>query len=170
MKSLSLSSLLIGSVSIIALACSVAPAAVAPPVIVVPLALAPVTADPIATAAIAQPAAVAAPAAGSDCIDVDDEHAGIKQMALEGVLRVDTQFAHPARGKTHPFILQLQASRCAVGTPEPRVVEVQLAATEGVELKPLVGKHIRVTGEPFAAHTAWHARDVVFMTTSAAVL
>lgn len=165
MKSLSLSSLVVGSVSIIALACSVAPAALPAPVIVVPVALEPVTAAPIA-----EPTAVAAPTAGPDCIDVDDEHGGIKQMALEGVLRVDTQFAHPARGKTRPLILHLQASRCAVGIPEPRVVEVQLASTEGVELKPLVGKHIRVTGEPFAAHTAWHARAVVFMTTSATVL
>lgn len=163
MKSLSLSSLLVASVSIIALACSVAPAALPAPCTVIPVALEPVVSTPVAVAV-----AVAAPAA--DCIDVDDEHGSTKRMALEGVLRIDTQFAHPARGRTRPFILQLQAPRCAVGTPEPRVVEVQLASTEGIDLKPLVGKHIRVTGEPFAAHTAWHARDVVFMTTSATVL
>ena len=163
MTSLSLSSLLVASVSIIALACSVAPAAVSAPVTAVPVALDP--AEPVANAVTVAPRPPA-----PDCIDVDDDHGGPKRMALEGVLRVDTQFAHPARGKTRPFILQLSTPRCAIGTPEPRVVEVQLASTEGIELKPLVGKHIRVTGEPFAAHTAWHARDVVFMTTTATML
>ena len=165
MKSLSLSSLLVASVSIIALACSVAPAATVAPVTAVPVAL-----EIPRTLAPQEAVAVAPTVAAPDCIDVDDEHSSPKRMALEGVLRIDTQFAHPARGRTRPFILQLAAPRCAIGTPEPRVVEVQLASTEGIELKPLVGKHIRVTGEPFAAHTAWHARDVVFMTTSAIVL
>ena len=87
MKSLSLSSLLVASASIIALACSVAPAALPAPSTVVPVALEPVVTTPVAVAT-----APAAPA--SDC----------------------------------------------------------------------------VTGEPFAAQTAWHARDVVFMTTRATVL
>jgi hypothetical protein len=169
MKSaLSLSSVLVASVSIVALACSVAPAAApAPTVALAELAQASTVANAQPVAAVA---AVAPATAGDECIDVDDEHGGGKRITLEGRLVIDTEFAHPARGKTRPFILRLESPRCAVGTREPRVVEVHLASGEGVELKPLLDRRVRVTGEPFAAHTAWHARDVVFMTASVSAL
>ena len=167
--SLVLSTILACGVSIVALACGVAaPAAGAPRSVEVeatPLAPAPVAAP----AAPAPPRAAASPVATSDCIDVDAEHGG-QHTTLEGVLVVDTKYEHPSRGKTRPFILRLSAPRCALGTAEPRVAEIHLASGEGVSLKPLVGRRIRVAGEPFAAQTAWHARDVVLMTTSATAL
>lgn len=165
MKSvLSRSSLFVAGVSAVALACSAAPAAPLP--FVAPVACAGLV-EPVTPP---RPVAVAPPAAGPECIDVDEERGGGKRVTLEGLLVVDTQFAHPSRGKTRPFILRLHAPRCAIGTSEPRVVEVHLASGDGVELRPLLNKHVRVTGSTFAAHTAWHARDVVVMAASAAAL
>lgn len=87
-------------------------------------------------------------------------------MWTRGLVDVDDAHEHPTRGKTHPYILRLDAPRCAIGTDEPRVAEIHLASSEDVELKPLVGKHVRVSGDPFMAHTAWHARPVVLMATT----
>jgi uncharacterized Zn-binding protein involved in type VI secretion len=103
---------------------------------------------------------------GDTCIEVDAELGG-KHVTVEGRVFVDDVHEHPTRGKTHPYILRLDAPRCAIGTGEPRVTELHLASSEGVELKPLVGKHVRVSGDPFMAHTAWHARPVVLMATTA---
>lgn len=171
MKSVfSRSSFFVAGVSAVALASSAAPAAPLPFIaLVAPVACAALV-EPVTPPRPVEPVAVAPPAAGPDCIDVDDERGGGKRVTLEGLLVVDTQFAHPSRGKTRPFILRLHAPRCAIGTSEPRVVEVHLASGDGVELKPLFNKHVRVTGSPFAAHTAWHARDVVVMAASAAAL
>ena len=134
-----------------------------PPVIAIPIATTPapepVRALPETTAAAATPSA-------DDCIEVDTELGG-KHVALEGRVFVDQAFEHPARGKTHPYILRLDAARCATGIEDARVTEVALASSEGVALKPLVGKHVRVAGDPFVAHTAWHARPIVLMTTTA---
>jgi hypothetical protein len=103
------------------------------------------------------------------CIELDAELGG-KRITLEGRVVVDQAFEHPARGKTRPYILRLDAPRCAIGTSEATVAELHLAPSEGVALKPLVGKHVRVSGDPFAAHTAWHARPVVLMTTTTTAL
>lgn len=103
------------------------------------------------------------------CIEVDDELGGTR-VTLEGRVFVDPDFAHPTRGKTRPFILHLDAPRCAIGTEEARIIEVHLAASEDIALKPLAGKHVRVSGDPFAAHTAWHARPVVLMATRIAAV
>ena len=117
-----------------------------------------------------EPAPVRVPAPppvpeGAPCVEVDSEHDG-KHITLEGRVVVDHAFAHPTRGKTRPFILRLDAPRCAVGIDEPLVTELHLAPGEDVALKPLVGKHVRVSGNPFVAHTAWHARPIVLMTTT----
>jgi hypothetical protein len=118
----------------------------------------------------------ASPAAGqasaSPCIDVEgleSEPRG-KHITLEGRVFVDDLHEHPTRGKTHPYILRLDEPRCALGTDEPRITELHLASSDGVSLKPLAGKHVRVSGDPFSAHTAWHARPVVLMTTRATPL
>jgi hypothetical protein len=111
--------------------------------------------------ATAQPATPAQP-----CVEVDSELGG-KHIALEGRIFVDDTFEHPARGKTRPYILRLDAPRCAIGIDETNVSELHLAAGDGIALKPLLGAHVRVAGDPFAAHTAWHARPVVLMVTSA---
>jgi hypothetical protein len=103
------------------------------------------------------------------CIEVDSELGG-KHITLEGRIFVDDTFEHPARGKTHPYILLLDAPRCAIGIDQPRVNEVHLASSEGLALKPLVGTHVRVSGDPFAAHTAWHARPIVLMATTATAI
>jgi hypothetical protein len=103
---------------------------------------------------------------GETCIEVDSELGG-KHITLEGRVFVDDSFEHPSRGKTHPYILHLDAPRCAIGIDEARVSELHLASSEGIALKALVGTHVRVSGDPFTAHTAWHARPIVLMATSA---
>jgi hypothetical protein len=100
------------------------------------------------------------------CVEVDTDRGG-KHITLEGRIFVDDTYEHPTRGKTHPLILRLDTPRCAIGIDEPRVSELHLAASDGLTLKPLVGKHVRVSGDPFPAHTAWHARPIVLMTTTA---
>lgn len=105
----------------------------------------------------------------SPCIEVDPV-AGGSRVDLEGRIVIDEAFEHPSRGRTRPFILRLESPRCAVGVDPPRVSEVHLAPTDAIGLKPLVGKRVRVSGDPFHAHTAWHARQVVLMTTSATPL
>jgi hypothetical protein len=101
------------------------------------------------------------------CIAVDDDLGGT-HITLEGRVVVDDTFEHPSRGKTHPYILQLDTPRCATGIDELSVRELHLTASEDIPLKPLVGAHVRVSGDPFVAHTAWHARPIVLMATSAA--
>lgn len=114
--------------------------------------------------------AVAAEPSSASCLEVDSSFRGTP-ATLEGEIFVDDVHEHPTRGKTHPYILRLDAPRCvlAAGHDEPRVTEVHLAATDGVSLRALVGKHVRVSGEPFAAHTAWHARGIVVLTSRAGV-
>jgi len=106
------------------------------------------------------------------CIDVEDvenETRG-KHITLDGRVFVDDVYEHPTRGKTHPYILRLDVPRCALGTDEPRVTELHLASIDAIPLKFLAGRHVRVSGDPFSAHTAWHARPVVLMTTKATPL
>jgi hypothetical protein len=105
-------------------------------------------------------------ASSDPCIEVDAELGGT-HVTLEGHVFVDEAHEHPTRGKTHPYILRLDAPRCAIGIEEPHITELHLAPSEGVELKPLAGKHVRVSGDPFTAHTAWHARPIVLMATTA---
>jgi hypothetical protein len=126
---------------------------------------APVT--PAATA-LERPAAQL-PESAPSCIDVEAPSRG-EHVTLEGRLFVDNAYEHPTRGKTHPYILRLDEPRCAVGIGEPTVTELHLAAVEGITLKTLAGKHVRVSGDPFSAHTAWHARPIVLMTTRATSL
>ena len=106
------------------------------------------------------------------CIDVEDVESDArgKHITLDGRVFVDDRHEHPARGKTHPYILRLDEPRCALGVDEPRITELHLASIDGLPLKALAGKHVRVSGDPFSAHTAWHARPVVLMTTSATPL
>lgn len=131
---------------------------------------APGTAPTLATVAPPEaPPALAAESAAPPCIDIDEAASG-KHITLEGRLFVDELYEHPARGKTHPYILRLDAPRCAIGTEEARVSELHLASVDGVPLKAFVGKRVRVSGDPFGAHTAWHARPVVLMTTKATPL
>jgi len=106
------------------------------------------------------------------CIDVEDvdrESRG-SHITLEGHVFIDDLYEHPARGKTHPYILHLDEPRCALGIDGPRITELHLTSIDGVPLKALAGKHVRVSGDPFSAHTAWHARPVVLMTTKATPL
>ncbi|MBX3185566.1 MAG: hypothetical protein KF819_01070 [Labilithrix sp.] len=131
------------------------------------LASAPTPAPPPAPPPAPAPApAPAATKAAESCIEVNADFGG-KPTTLEGRLVVDAAFSHPSRGPTRPFILRLAASRCAIGIEQPRVLEVHLAPTDSVTLKPLVGQRIRVSGEPFMAHTAWHARPIVVLTKNA---
>jgi hypothetical protein len=116
-----------------------------------------------------QPPAREELATGERCVEVDSELGG-KHVTLEGRILVDEAFEHPARGKTHPYILHLDTPRCAIGTDEPRVAELHLTSSEGIPLKALVGAHVRVSGDPFAAHTAWHARPIVLMATTATTI
>lgn len=167
---LSLASLLTASACLFALACGAdgSPARATAPAAstadVAPLA----ATDPVSPPA-RQPAAApprdARPAEHA-CIEVDAELGGT-HVVLEGRIFIDDAHEHPTRGKTRPIILRLDAPRCAIGIEEPRITEVQLAASEDVALKPLVGRRVRVAGDPFAAHTAWHARPIVLMTTTA---
>ncbi len=109
----------------------------------------------------------AAPSVVETCIEVDNDLGGA-HITLEGRIVVDDAFEHPSRGKTHPYILRLDAPRCATGIETASVRELHLTASEDIPLKPLVGAHVRVSGDPFVAHTAWHARPIVLMATSAA--
>ena len=121
-----------------------------------------------ARAEVDEKVATPTPATDASCMNVDPESAApTTHLTLEGRLFVDTAFEHPSRGKTRPYILRLDEPRCAIGIDEARITEIHLASVEGVNLKELVGKHVRVSGDPFAAHTAWHARPVVLMTTKA---
>lgn len=129
-----------------------------------PAAPPPAAPSPAAVSPTSRPSAATPPA--DACIDVDDELGGA-HVTLEGLVFIDDAYEHPTRGKTRPAILRLDAPRCARGLDEPRVTEVHLAPSEDIALKPFVGKHVRVAGDPFAAHTAWHARPVVLMTTHA---
>src|SRR4029079_13118827 len=82
---------------------------------------------------------------GEPCVEVDGGHDG-QHITLEGRVFVDNPFEPPAPGKTPPFILRLDAPRCAIGIDEPRITELHLAPGEDTPLKPLVGKHVRVSG------------------------
>lgn len=108
------------------------------------------------------------PSRGS-CIDVEGADKQ-SHITLEGRVFIDDVHEHPTRGKTHPLILRLDEPRCALGTATPSITEVHLASIEGVSLKTLAGKHVRVYGDPFGAHTTWHARPVVLMTTRVTTL
>ena len=111
----------------------------------------------------AAPPFAVTPARGS-CIDVEGADKQ-SHITLEGRVFIDDVHEHPTRGKTHPFILRLDEPRCALGNAPPSITEVHLTSIEGVSLKTLAGKHVRVSGDPFGAHTTWHARPVVLMTT-----
>lgn len=127
----------------------------------------PVDEVPVATAsALASATASARAPSGAACIEVDTDQGGT-HVALEGRVLVDGEFEHPTRGKTRPYVLRLDAPRCAKGIDDAFVTEVALASSEGAPLKPLVGRRVRVAGDPFMAHTAWHARPIVLMTTTA---
>jgi hypothetical protein len=128
---------------------------------------------PIVARAPEAPAAPEAPRTpDASCIDVEDDDgaAHLKHITLEGHVFVDDVYEHPARGKTHPYILRLDEPRCALGIDTPRITELHLASIDGVSLKGLAGQHVRVSGDPFSAHTAWHARPIVLMTTKATAL
>jgi Domain of unknown function (DUF4431) len=159
MKPLSLTSLLTCVTCIVALACGHDAAAPAAPATI---------SEPVA-ARTPSVAALTAAHVPTRCIEVDAELGG-KRTTLEGRIFVDTAYEHPTRGKTHPLILRLDAPRCALGIEDKQITEIHLAASEGVALKPLVGKHVRVSGDPFVAHTAWHARPIVLMSITAAAL
>lgn len=104
-------------------------------------------------------------APASSCVNIN-ESAAAAPASFEGTLVIDRQHTHPTMGPTNPFILQLAAPRCVIDTNRFFVSEVQLAPS-GIDLAPFVGKKVKVTdGEPFAEHTAWHAREVVVMTTT----
>ena len=155
----------------LALACgheAGSPRALPAPATIAVVTVAPNVSDPAASAAIAADRASPSRAAephGEACIEVDDDLGGT-HISLEGRIVVDDEFEHPARGKTHPYVLRLDAPRCAVGIDDAQVREVALASSEGIELKPLVGRRVRVSGDPFMAHTAWHARPIVLMATT----
>ncbi len=106
-------------------------------------------------------------ASRSGCIDVEDvdKQSRGAHVTLDGHVFVDDVHEHPTRGKTHPFILRLDEPRCALGALGPPIAELHLTSIDGVPLRALAGKHVRVSGDPFSAHTAWHARPVVLMTT-----
>jgi hypothetical protein len=123
-----------------------------------------------ATVSTSAPNVAAAPTAdeppATDCIELDAERGGTR-ITLEGRIVVDDAYEHPTRGKTHPFILHLDVPRCAIGLDETDIDEIHLASSEDVALRPLAGMRVRVSGDPFVAHTAWHARPVVLMTITA---
>ena len=134
-----------------------------------PSALRDVPEAPLVSQAPGAPTPVAGTPSRGSCIDVEDA-AGQPHVTLEGRVFVDGLHEHPTRGKTHPFILRLDEPRCALGTDVTSVTEVHLTSIDGVPLKTLAGKHVRVSGDPFGAHTAWHARPVVLMTTKVTAL
>lgn len=140
------------------------PAATATTTTAAPLPAPPVTGIAAGPSLPVDPRAASPTVPAQRCIQVDDERGGTR-ITLEGRVFVDPDFAHPTRGKTHPFILHLDTPRCAIGTEEASIVQVHLAASEDIALRPLAGKHVRVSGDPFAAHTAWHARPVILMAT-----
>jgi hypothetical protein len=123
--------------------------------------------EPVPSAPLALPVARPGGAPAPACIDVESSG---EHVTLEGHVFVDDLHEHPTRGKTHPYILRLDEPRCTVGTDTPSIRELHLASIDGLPLKPLAGKHVRVSGDPFSAHTAWHARPVVLMTTKATLL
>jgi hypothetical protein len=103
------------------------------------------------------------------CIVLDTENMGADgpPVTLEGTVIIDATFEHPTRGPVRPYILKLSAPKCVLngGDELKSVTEIHIAPSEGLEVKPFVGKKVRlVDGAPFHSHTAWHARDVVVMT------
>jgi len=130
--------------------------------------LAPETAEPRPPTTGVLPGTPPAPAG---CVDLATEDPA-PSTELRGTTFVDETFAHPTHGAIRPFILRLDRPLCVQypGGEAVTVHEVHLAASDALQLKPLVGKHIRVRGEPFQAMTAWHARPVVVLTSQAAVI
>lgn len=161
-------SVLVLAGSLLALACG--PEASAPSAVrEVPAPVTSTSDAPTRDATEQQPPARKELAPGERCVEVDSELGG-KHVTLEGRIFVDEAFEHPARGKTRPYILHLDAPRCAIGIDEPRVAELHLTSSEGIPLKTLIGAHVRVSGDPFTAHTAWHARPIVLMATTATII
>ncbi|MGD9868818.1 MAG: DUF4431 domain-containing protein [Hyphomicrobiales bacterium] len=77
--------------------------------------------------------------------------------------------AHDAAGRPErPYILELPASTCLEGaTPDDRVGatrSIHLFSSDGkvhAAIGGLVGRHVRVRGSPFPAHTAHHHAPIV---------
>jgi hypothetical protein len=101
-----------------------------------------------------------------DCLPLADDRPEAS-VALEGTLFVDEAFTHPNGTRTRPYILRLEAPRCVSG--QAPVTEVHVGGVEGVELRSWVGRRVRVSGSAMQAMTAWHARSVVLLASSARV-
>jgi hypothetical protein len=121
------------------------------------------TRAPAAAVEVAAP--VAAPVAPERaCAPLPDDRPETS-VSLDGTLYVDETFAHPNGTRTRPYILRLDAPRCVAGADGVR--EVHVGGIEGVELRPWVGRRVRVSGVAIQAMTAWHARPVVILASAA---
>ncbi len=98
-------------------------------------------------------------------VEVQEDEPGTEAVTLEGTLYVDEAFTHPNGTKPRPYILRLDTPRSA---PDGETVsEVHVGPVEGLDLRAWVGRRVRVAGTAMPAMTAWHARPIVVLASSA---
>jgi hypothetical protein len=90
----------------------------------------------------------AAREAGPDCIVVD----GPEPVSVEGVLTEGSSDAPPVTGGRAGalVVLRLARARCVDGLPRAGFVREVLVASTGMDLRPLVGRAVRLTGTTLA--------------------
>ncbi len=95
------------------------------------------------------------------CIEIDQDNLTGKETSIDGVVTCG-EHSHP-NGSTFTFcVLRLDQPRCVKGSSTTGSVEdVQLAGE--TDFKKLKGQHVRLQGDAFPEHTAWHVRPVLLM-------
>ncbi len=116
------------------------------------------------TSSAVTPVVATLPQATTSCIVIDQANLTGEATTLEGTVECG-EHSHP-NGSTYTFCyVTLSPARCVKGMDEHHTVdEVQLAGE--ADFTKMKGQRIRVRGEPFPEHTAWHARPVLIMVKS----
>jgi hypothetical protein len=100
-----------------------------------------------------------APREADACIVIDQDNLTGQATTLEGVIECESR-AHP-NGSTYGFcFVHLDPPRCVKGMSETESADqVQLVGAR--DFSQMKGQRVRVHGDPFPQHTAWHARPVL---------
>ncbi len=124
----------------------------------------PPSAPATASATVTVTAVATASPPVTTCIEIDQDNLTGKETSIDGVVACG-EHSHPNGSQFKFCYLKLDAPRCVKGMSEHASVdEVQLAGDP--DFVKLAGQRIRVRGEPFPEHTAWHVRPVLVMVKS----
>jgi hypothetical protein len=115
---------------------------------------------PTPSAPVAPPTRPAqTPREADACIVIDQDNLTGQTTTLEGVVECESH-SHP-NGSTYGFcFVQLDTPRCVKGMSEMESADQVQLSGDG-DFSQVKGQRIRVHGDPFPQHTAWHARPVL---------